>query len=410
MNGQRRGHKRMEFTVTAPDTSADSRIPAWVTIALANGPVYGSEQQGGVHTAGDTLVSRLADGTPLDTVFDTARDLMAEWKAHRNALVSLLSFSTTEIASAVPQTLSEAQFEEATEFGEPRAVQHGDSLILGFDFKDWDTANKWTWRYLRDASQKQIDHDLNVVLEGDVRKTSGEILKRIMSPTPRLTPENHTAYGLWTGSDSIAPLPYLGKTFDDTHSHYLASGAATLDSADVEDAIRLITEHGYGRSIGSQILVIANQSETDRIATWRAGEASRSSGPIAKFDFIPSEQAPPYLTDKTIVGKLAPADLSGVKVLGSYGESWVIPTELIPTGYVLVVATAGPNSPQNVVGFREHVLAEYRGLRLIAGAGRYPLQDAFFQRSFGTGVRHRGAAVAIQVTTESSYLAPAIAV
>lgn len=396
--------------MTAREMSTDSRIPEWAVTALASGPIFGSEQEGGFHTAGD-LVTVTNDNVDLNAVWDTARDLMDAWNSHRKALVSLLSFNTVEIASAVPQTLSSASFEQATEFGEPRAIRHGDALLLGYDFIDVDSGNRWTWKYLRDVSAKQLDHDLNVILEADVRKTSGEILKRILYPTPRLTPENHTAYGLWTGDDSIAPLPYLGKTFDDTHSHYLASGAATLDSADIEDAILLITEHGYGRAIGSQILVIANQSETDKIATWRSGEASRPSGPISKFDFIPSEQAPPYLTDKTIVGKLAPSELAGVKVIGSYGESWVIPTELIPTGYVLVVATAGPNSPQNVVGFREHPNSLYRGLRLIPGLRPgYPLVDAFAQRSFGTGVRHRGAAVAIQVTTESTYEAPVISV
>lgn len=401
--------------MTTLDLSHDfDALPAWASLTLASGPFFGSEIAGGVHTSGDALVTRLADGTPLDTVFDTARELMDVWSSHRNALVSLLSYSTTEIASAVPQTLSAASFEEASEFGEPRAVQHGDALILGFDFKDWDSVNRWTWRYLRDATEKQIEHDLKVILAADVRKTSGEILKRLFTPTPRTTPEKHTAYGLWNGTDGIAPLPYLGKEFDANHSHYIASQSTVLDSQDVEDAMRLVTEHGYGRAVGSRILIIANISECEKIATWRAGEESRApvnpetTGPIARYDFIPSTDAPPYLTDKNIVGAVAPADLNGLRVLGSYGVAWVIDTELIPAGYVAVVATGGPGSQANPVAFREHTMPDYRGLRLIPGAGRYPLQDAFFQRSFGTGIANRGAAACIQITAGSTYTAPTI--
>ena len=39
---------------------------------------------------------------------------------------------------------------------------------------------------------------------------------------------------------------------------------------------------------------------------------------------------------------------------------------------------------------------------------RYPLQDSFFARGFGTGVRHRGAAAVLQVTTDSTYTPPTL--
>jgi hypothetical protein len=89
-----------------------------------------------------------------------------------------------------------------------------------------------------------------VILEADVRKTSGEILKRLFSSAARATPENHTAYGLWNGTDSIAPLPYLGTQFDASHTHYFASQSAVLDSQDIEGAMRLVTEHVFGHSVG----------------------------------------------------------------------------------------------------------------------------------------------------------------
>jgi hypothetical protein len=74
-----------------------------------------------------------------------------------------------------------------------------------------------------------------------------------------------------------------------------------------------------------------------------------------------------------------------------------------------VAATGGPNSDANSVGFRQHVNAAYQGLRHIPGKGPYPLVDSFFVRGFGTGTRHRGAAVVAQITTNASYTAPTIA-
>ena len=100
----------------------------------------------------------------------------------------------------------------------------------------------------------------------------------------------------------------------------------------------------------------------------------------------------------------------GLQVLGSYGDAWLIQSHYVPSGYVIVAATGGLDSDMNPVGFREHVNAAYHGLRQIPGRGPYPLQDSFYAgvRGFGVGARHRGAAVVMQVTTNTSYTAPTI--
>jgi hypothetical protein len=70
------------------------------------------------------------------------------------------------------------------------------------------------------------------------------------------------------------------------------------------------------------------------------------------------------------------------------------------------VASYGPDSPYNAIGFRQHENPNYQGLRHIAGDGPYPITESFSTRAFGVGVRQRGAAVAIQVTTGSTYTPP----
>ena len=61
------------------------------------------------------------------------------------------------------------------------------------------------------------------------------------------------------------------------------------------------------------------------------------------------------------------------------------------------------------VGLRHHVNPAYQGLRHIPGHGPYPIQESFFARGFGVGVRHRSAAVVMQVTTNATYVPPTIA-
>lgn len=395
--------------MTALDISADIRIPALAKLALQNGPVYGSEQQGGFHTLGDVLVDRTADGVPLQKLWDDQRDLLSAWAAHQDAVTSLLAFKTTEVAEAVPQTMAKFTFEEASEFGEPKGARHGDFLLVGYDFRDYDLATRFTWKFLRDATARQIEHDMNSALEGSQRLRSAKILQRIVSPTQGVSPEGNPIYGLFNGADSITPLEYMGKTFDDTHTHYLVSGNATLDSADIEDSIKLVLEHGYGLTPGSRILVFANESECDKIASWRAGEESRSSGPVAKHDFVPSSDAPAFLSSEFIVGEKPPAEYNKLRIMGSYGRAWIVPTPLIPTGYVLTAATSGSDSPQNICGYRQHPNVAYQGLRAIPGNDqRFPIVSSFYQESFGVGVRHRGAAVVTQIKASGEYDIPTI--
>lgn len=94
---------------------------------------------------------------------------------------------------------------------------------------------------------------------------------------------------------------------------------------------------------------------------------------------------------------------------GSYGPAWLVQSDFVPSGYVAVVATAGVDSPDNVVAVRSHPNDKYQGLRAIPGNWReYPLIDSFLVHGLGVGVRHRGAAAVIQVTASSSYTAPVI--
>ncbi len=284
---------------------------------------------------------------------------------------------------------------------------------MGYDRLDYDRRTAFTWKFLRDSTASQVRTVANAILHADNRLTTGRVLRRVMLPTETRNENGWKCYGLRNGQDGIAPPPYMGTEFPDTTTMYVASGATRIDSTDIEDAVKAVRSHGYGRGETSgQMLILANPVESEAIQSWAKGkesrpkEAAEPSGPLARHDFIPAVQAPPYLTSDNLVGQPVSNIFGGVEVLGSYGVSLLVESPFVPAGYVIVASSGGVNSPNNVVGFRQHPDTSQQGLRHIPGLGPYPLVDAYHVRTFGVGTRLRGAASVIQVTTNATYTPP----
>lgn len=371
--------------------------------------IWGGDGLGGYQTHGDVLVNQLNDGTRLETIWDELGDVLSLYNEHRSALASLLSFTTYNAADAVPQNVKNEHFEEATEFGEPSGISDPSYLKLAYSWKDYDLGLRATWKYLRSATADQLTSRITRALDADNRLVSGSILQRLFSNVVNYNDYNLPVYGLWN-ADGMRPPDHMGRSFDGTHTHYLATNTAVLQPVHVESGIKHIAEHGYGSTQQARFLMLANPVDTEsaQISSWRAG-VEVTTGVVPRYDFIPSSNAPAYISHEDIHGAVPPAEYEGLQVMGSYGKAWIIESYFIPSGYVAIVATGGANSDNNPVGFREHENPAYRGLRRIPGRNiGYPLQDAFLARGFGTGVRHRGAAVAIRVAASTSYVPPVI--
>ncbi|WP_231112290.1 hypothetical protein [Mycobacterium avium] len=69
----------------------------------------------------------------------------------------------------------------------------------------------------------------------------------------------------------MVPPAYLGKDFTTAHQHYLVSGSDTIDSGDLETAIRQVTEHGYGTEPNSKLLALMNPAQAEVVASFKAG-------------------------------------------------------------------------------------------------------------------------------------------
>ncbi|MCV7215015.1 hypothetical protein H7J51_06930 [Mycobacterium crocinum] len=361
----------------------------------------------GISTRGDVLVNMTADGVDLNEVWGELQDVLELWNTERKSVTDLLCYRTVNVADAIAQSVTTDSFEEATEFGIPQAIRPpSDVLKLGYSFKDWDLRTAFTWKFLREATSEQVTAHVTRVLEADNTLTTGTVLNRLFDPATRLNEWGHTCYGLWA-SDGMVPPPYLGKTFAGDHTHYLTTGYDVLDPPDVEGLLYHVKEHGYGLHPAVTIVILINPVDFDAagMSSWRAGVEVRTNVK-AKWDFIPSALMPAWISDETIHGPVPNSEYNGLQVWGSYAGALVIQSNYVPRGYVAVVATGGPNSDANPVGFREHVNPAYQGLRHIPGNGPYPIQDSFYVRGFGVGTRHRGAAAVAQITTNTLYTPP----
>jgi hypothetical protein len=372
--------------------------------------IIGATSPGGYSTQADALVTQTSDGVDLNAMWAEFQATLEIFNGRRTTLVDLLSFPVTDPIERVPQ-VGTVDFEDASEFGVPRSVRLVQSYFsLGYDFRDYDLALRYTWKFLRDHDERQVVAQHNAVLEGYNRLLFRRTMEAIFDNRNRVADinnENVPVYPLYN-ADGTVPPSYKGTTFDGTHSHYLVSGAATVDSGDVEAAYNLIAEHGYGTEVGTTFVLLVNKVEGATIRGFRMGVAN-NNGAIAKYDFIPSANSPTLIVPNAtgLVGSVPPSTYGGLNVIGSYGNILVIEEDYIPPGYMLMFGSGGTGNLQNLVGIREHANSAYRGLRLLPGNQQgYPLVESFYSVGFGTGIRQRAGGVVVQVKAPGSYDIP----
>jgi len=363
----------------------------------------------GYNTEGGVL-TRTADGRDLNDLWAELSQVVSIYNERRQKLIDLMTFTVTNNIEDVPQ-LGTDDFEKASEFGEPKGIRGQMTYwSLGFDFDWYDLAARFTWKFLAEASSQQIEAIHSSALEADSRLVFKKVLSSIFNSAGRsatINGQNYNVYPLYN-ADGIVPPAYKGNTFDGTHTHYLASGAATVDSGDLEAMYEHMRHHGYSVDNGTTIVVMVNPVEGTQIKKFRANQTNNNSA-VATYDFVPSVGAPSLIVPNMqgLLGSQPQAVWNGLPVIGAYGPMLVIEEDYIPAGYMLMFGTGGEGNLQNLVGMREHANQDLRGLRLIGGDRQgYPLIDSYYSRGFGTGIRQRGAGVVMKITA-GSYTVPA---
>jgi len=379
---------------------------------LLPGVSGGSAALQGFHTEGDVVV-QTTDGVDLNRLWNEFQTFLKLANARRQPIIDLLSYTVPRDVEEVPQVGNNSEFERASEFGLPKAVRaEVDYFNMGFSFDWFDTGIRYTWRFLAEAAQQQVEAVNASIVEADNRLIFNTVMWTLFNNTNRsaeIRGNPYTVYSLYNGADipPTVPPPYGPNTFLDTHNHYMFAGVGALTSTDLDDLIKNVTEHGYTTANGYDLVTLVNEAELDVIRTFK----SVQNGGSAKFDFIPSQGTPNFLLPVNFIvandGDGRPSNsYRGITVAGRYGDTLILTNEYFPVGYMVAFATGGPESVDNPIGIREHARSEYRGLRLIKGrVPDYPLQEAYYLRGFGTGIRHRGAAAIMKVNA-ASYTPP----
>jgi len=369
--------------------------------------LMGSDANRGTNEFAD-VITQSADGASLNDMWREFQRVLSMRNSWRSPFLNLFTFNVSSPTERVllPQ---EDDFEEATEFGEPVGKRLGTPFVAGYGFKWYDIAIRYTWLFLAESSAEQIRAIHSETLEADTRLIYTKIMRQIFNNTnssATINGQNVNVYTFWNADGIQTPPPYKGTTFNSSHTHYVTSGAATVDAGDLTAMEDLLYEHGYRTTMGYDLVLYVNRQEGKVLRTFVAGAGS----PVSAYSFIPLPAVGGGVAipvNSGIVGR--PTNTTQLPgAIGTWGPFLIVEEDYIPAGYMLAIASGGEQNIGNPIGFREHAVAGLRGLRLMPGPGRdYPLTDSFYQRGFGTGVRHRGAAVIMQVTASGTYTIPA---
>lgn len=353
-----------------------------------------------------TIIRQTADGADLNAMWREFQASISLLNRQRDPYISLLTFNVGNPTERTLIPAGDVDFEEATEFGEPRGIRLGVPFVAGYDFKWYDLAIRYTWLFLIDSDAAQVRALNSTALEADNRLQWGRIMRTVfnnVNSSALINDQNVNVYRFYN-ADGTVPPTYKGTTFLSTHNHYVTSGAATVDAGDLTQIEDDLYSHGYRLNLGYRLVLMVNRQEGKTIRTFVRGVGG------ATYDFIPGPNVGGgwFLpANSGIVGQpggSVPGFLPGS--IGSYGPFLIVEDDYIPAGYVFAFATAGEQNIGNSIGIREH--PNVKGLRLVKGPDNdYPLTDSFYQHGLGTGVRHRGAGYVMQITAAGSYTIPA---
>ena len=395
----------MEDTIAALDRlSVAAVLPHIENPFLADFIASGAENMG-FNEAADTLHAA-ADGTDLNDFWDEVQATIRMRNAQRNRIVDFLTYRVNELATQVTLP-NPVDFEKASEYGLPKGVRTGVTRFWrGYSFDFYDLAVRYTWRFIAEADVSQLRQLNNAALEADNRLVFTQVMKTLFNSIngTGITDENLpvTVYKFYNGDGEVPP-PYGTTTHLGTHNHYITTGNATLAPAHVEAINTHLDHHGYTYQLGYRKILWVNKQEADIIRTWRVATG-------APYDFIPDPSGyggGVYLPNNQTLVAQPQGSIPGQ--LGTYGPWHVVQEDYVPAGYMVGLASGGPDNISNPIGFREHANPRYRGLKILPGNTQdYPLIESFYQRGMGTGIRQRGAGVVSQVTASGTYTIPAI--
>jgi hypothetical protein len=375
-------------------------------------PIAGGAPSFGYNEVADIPLKTL-DGEDINELFNEFQQVLRIFNSQRTPLIERLTFPVAEPFERVAQ-VSAADFEEADEFGQPKGIRTPVPYWnMGYDLKYMDLGLRYTFRFLGRADSRQLRANNAAALDADNRLIYKTVFDRAFNNllTVATMEDTGTAvncYPFYNGTVQTlpaAPPQWKSFTFTTSHDHYLVSANTAVTSANLDAMWETLYHHGYTE--GGTCLLAINLQEIKRIRAFRVASGD-------SYDWIPARDAYDSTFRGTLVGDLAtaPAAAGGIDNFpgfqGVYGPWNVIQEDMIPAGYLFGFVSGGVRAERNPIGFREHENAALRGLKLIPQFERYPLRESFYHHAVGSGIRHRGAGIIMQVKASGSYDIPSV--
>lgn len=392
------------LTVDTPETQVE------LSSLFSGSVAQGAER--GFNERADAML-RAADGTDLNDFWDEVNATLRIRNTQRNRIIDQLTFRVTDMAEEVALP-TEVDFEKASEYGLPKSVRvsPGNRFWRGFDFDFYDLAVRYTWMYIAEADIRDLRQMNASALDADNRLVFSRVMRTLFNPLNRtgITDNNLpvTVYGFYNGDGEVPPT-VGSNTFVGSHNHYItttgAAASATLVPATIEAMNTHLDHHGYTFQAGYRKVLWVNEQELNIIRQWRVANG-------APWDFIPDDTnygGGVWVPDGQGGRYVSKPGGSVPGQMGTYGPWHIVMENYIPAGYLAGIVTGGPDNISNPIGLREHRNPAFRGLKIIPGnTNGYPLVESFYQRGLGTGIRHRGAGIVMQVSGSATYATPAI--
>ena len=377
------------MAVLGPRALIDIALPTGVDAAR----VFGFQMEEGV--TAEQVISMAA------TMIGDANDLVSQRYGGIMARTSRAFARYRQGSGTTTKTPTAAEFAGADPI---RGEQIGNMLPRN-DFQD---ALGWSRKFLERADSELLRFDVMEIRDRWINRVDYDIVLRLLSSL-----ENQigaAGYDVpWvngtSGNVDFIPPQWRGKSFANTHTHFVRVNAAisTTNSASALDTMAThLSEHGH---VGRKFAIV---SETD-IAMYTGITNGRFAPLIpGEFRLTAGNSAAPALS--------AAGELQGIpgELFGFYNSnSGVVELhshERFPTGYLWMGKSYGDNNPSNSLALRED--KKGFGLQVIPQLDRsmVPQLDKLnFEATHGVGVNDRTNGVAAQIATGgASYTEPTI--
>src|SRR5262245_515725 len=191
---------------------SEVELPSWAQL----GEILGYDK--GFNEEADAI-TQSADGADLNRMWREFRAAVGLLNKHRTPLVGLLTYPVSDPTERVLLPVAD-DFEEASEYGEPKGIRLGPPFIAGYDFKWYDIAIRYTLRFLAESSEQQISALNASALDADVRLQFVRVLRSIfnnVNSTATVNDQNVNVYRLWNADGNVPPS-YNGTTFAGSHT------------------------------------------------------------------------------------------------------------------------------------------------------------------------------------------------